>query len=277
MFGSGAVPSAVLTEERLIGLWGDNTFVLKGLDRQTGAVVWEATDKLGGHTSMQRMLVPIGATGKHVEIMYYGTGGKVFRAGDGKLLLDSVANHQTGRPQGISGNILVIANGACDGGNGRPVTYPKGLVAVRITAESEDSAKAQLLWSREDIGGYALPTIHDGVVYVQKDGIQVLDLMTGKTLAKVVLPRGTSVNHMFSVAGGHLFGFEGDGSCVITTLGKDAKLVGVNRLGRGKGHGWFNQGSQPFFSGNRMFVRSYTDVYCIGDPKEPLRLSKAHQ
>jgi hypothetical protein len=32
-------------------------------------------------------------------------------------------------------------------------------------------------------------------------------------------------------------------------MGKDARRVGVNRLGRGKGHDWFNQGSQPLFSG----------------------------
>jgi len=183
-------------------------------------------------------------------------------------------------PQGIRANILVIANGACDGGNGRPVTYPKGLVAVRISAENEDAVKGELLWSREDIGGYALPTIQEGLVYVQAQGMQVLDLMTGKTLAKVALPREVSVNHLTSVAGGHLFGFDARGACLVTTLGKDAKVVGVNRLGTkgsGRGEGWFNQSAQPFFSGNRIFIRSYTGVYCVGEPSQPMRLSQEHR
>ena len=39
----------------------------------------------------------------------------------------------------------------------------------------------------------------------------------------------------------------------------------------------FQYGSNLFFSGNRMFVRSMTDLYCIGDPQAAMVLSKEHQ
>ncbi|MFP4054905.1 MAG: hypothetical protein ACLFV7_13670 [Phycisphaerae bacterium] len=57
------------------------------------------------------------------------------------------------------------------------------------------------------------------------------------------------------------------------------KVVATNRLGEReyKKYDFFNEGSQPFFSGNRIFIRSYTDVYCIGDPQQTTRLSEAHR
>ena len=65
---------------------------------------------------------------------------------------------------------------------------------------------------------------------------------------------------------------------VIGIAANVLKRIALNSLGRGALHGrnW-SQGSQPFLSGNRIFIRSYTDVYCIGDASGPLRLSNVHQ
>jgi hypothetical protein len=103
--------------------------------------------------------------------------------------------------------------------------------------------------------------------------------MTGKLLGETNIGRGHRPPHHFSViAGNHLFGMMHDGTCLVATIGDKPKILRWNRLGEreyGK-YDFFNEGSQPFFSGNRMFIASYTDVYCIGDPDKPTALSKAH-
>ncbi len=85
--------------------------------------------------------------------------------------------------------------------------------------------------------------------------------------------------HFSVIAGDHLFGMEQDGRCIVIKIGREPKVVGVSRLGdhgpKTKEH--FNQGSQPFFSGNRIFMRSYTDVYSIGKPDAPMKLSEVHK
>lgn len=39
---------------------------------------------------------------------------------------------------------------------------------------------------------------------------------------------------------------------------------GCNRLGKRyyKKYDFFDEGAQPFVSGNRIFIRSYSNVYC---------------
>jgi hypothetical protein len=39
----------------------------------------------------------------------------------------------------------------------------------------------------------------------------------------------------------------------------------------------YSYGSNLFFSGNRIFVRSMTDLYCLGDPKQAMVLSEEHR
>jgi hypothetical protein len=85
-------------------------------------------------------------------------------------------------------------------------------------------------------------------------------------------------HHMSVIAGDYLFGMEHTGEVAVISLGRSPKLVAMNRLGirRYAKYDFFNEGAQIFCSGNRIFTRSYTDVYCIGDPNQPMRLSPVH-
>ena len=76
----------------------------------------------------------------------------------------------------------------------------------------------------------------------------------------------------------YLFGMINDGRCTVIRLGDTLDHVATNRLGAGpiSGRHWW-QGAQPFASGNRLFIRSYTDVYCVGDPSQEMRLSPEHR
>jgi outer membrane protein assembly factor BamB len=278
MHGAPSVPSPILTADRLVAVWGDNHLAwLRGLDRRTGKIIWQQSPG-ASWSSMEKLGVPVGPTGQTMEIIWHGSGGHVYRATDGKQLLKGAGAHSSGRPQGVCGNTLLVSNGWVDGGNPGTNEYPRGLVALRFTAPNEDTLKVECLWSRQDLRW--APTIHKGMVYAHGTAaLEVLDLATGQTVGKVQTPR-FRVHHLTSIAGDWLFGFDGSGSeCLATTLGREAKVVGVNRLGDkvADGRGSFSQGGQPFFSGNRMFYRSYTDVYCIGDANDPMRLSKVHR
>jgi hypothetical protein len=39
----------------------------------------------------------------------------------------------------------------------------------------------------------------------------------------------------------------------------------------------FTYGCQLFASGNRLFIRSHTHLYCIGDPQQEMVLSPHHR
>ncbi|MFP4106527.1 MAG: hypothetical protein ACLFVU_10615, partial [Phycisphaerae bacterium] len=49
------------------------------------------------------------------------------------------------------------------------------------------------------------------------------------------------------------------GSTILVT-----RSEGCNRLGKRyyKKYDFFDEGAQPFVSGNRIFIRSYSNVYC---------------
>jgi hypothetical protein len=65
---------------------------------------------------------------------------------------------------------------------------------------------------------------------------------------------------------------------VIGLEGK-LKVLGVNRPDARiyAKYDFFNEGSQPLLGGNRIFLRSYTDVYRIGDPQAEMRLLEVNR
>jgi hypothetical protein len=90
------------------------------------------------------------------------------------------------------------------------------------------------------------------------------------------------------LAGDHLIGLGEQGHSGVARVSHDGKQlnpIGTNRLGD---KAWFSYGvdqlakkfaygCQPFASGNRIFIRSYTDLYCVGDPQATMVLSPAHR
>jgi hypothetical protein len=251
----------------------------RGLNKKTGEKLWQYdyNQSRGASYIMPTpsvLSLPLGDTGKMVDCIWTGAG-DVLRASDGKLLAEKLGCHGNARPAGVEGDVVILANGSADGGAGKAWTYPQGITAIRLKAEAEDKVTAELLWNKPEMP--SVVTAHKGIVYAAMRGdLAAFDVEKGTELArlkKVMLP-----NHLLSVVGDHLFGLDDVGVCLVATLGKDMKLVAANRLGTRvyAKYDFFNQGAQPFFSGNRTFIRSYTDVYCIGNPEEAMRLSAAH-
>ncbi len=257
------------------------------VDKATGEILWQTPAK-GGKSyttatpTLHRLPVPGDATNR-LDVLWCPTG-QVLRVRDGKVLAAEIGCQGNARPWAVQGDVLVIENGASDGGGGLPQTWPKALVAFRLKAESEDKVVAETLWIDEDEDMCRM-TARDGVLYgyQRRSEVAARDLMTGEAIASVGLGRGVrAATHLTALAGRHLFGMDDDGTCVVVDLGPDGRTLektALNRLGTRVYHknDYFNQGAQPFFSGNRIFHRSYTDVYCIGDPDKPMRLSEVHQ
>ncbi len=261
---------------------------VRGLDKSTGEVLWTLEDFNTG-ASYTRITpvpfsLPIAGSDETVDVVWTGPG-NVIRVSDGKILAEKIGCHGNGRHVGVSKehHVIVMDNGSSDGGRGTPQTFPKGTVAVQLQAESKDKVTAKLLWS--DPKGPSRMVVQDGVVYGfggrRGEQLESRDLMTGKLLGKAGLPRGMRPPHHFSViAGEYLFGMQPYGECIVAKIGKSPKIIAVNRLGEREyrpKYDYFSEGSQPFISGNRVFIASWTSVYCIGDPQQKTELSEAHK
>ena len=254
---------------------------IRGIDKNSGEILWTltkfATGKSYTRITPVPLTLPIAGTDKVLDVIWTGPG-NVIRVRDGKILATGVGCHGNGRHVGVSRekNIIVLSNGSADGGAGSPMTYPKGTIAVQLKAESADKIAHALLWS-DPQGGERLVVKGDRVYGFTRRELETRDLLTGKVLSKISVPLRPF--HFSLIAGDHLFALDQDGQCLVTTLGDKPAIVGVNRLGlrAHDNHDYFNQGSQMFFSGNRIFIPSYTHIYAIGTPGEPLRLSEAHK
>ncbi|MFW5839179.1 MAG: PQQ-binding-like beta-propeller repeat protein, partial [Planctomycetota bacterium] len=253
---------------------------VRGLDKNTGKVLW-TVEKFDTGSSYTRitpvaLTLPIEGTDQTVDVVWTGPG-NVIRARDGKILATDIGCHGNGRHVGVSRekNIIVMANGSSDGGKGSAKTWPEATIAVQLIAKPGDSGdpvvSGKLLW--QERRGPVRLVVKDNIVYGfggrNNSVLEARDLMTGKVLGQAKLGRGQGAPHHFSViAGDYLFGMDYDGQCLVAKIGAEPKIVAHNRLGEriyGK-YDFFNEGSQMFFSGNRIFAVSYTDIYCIGDP-----------
>lgn len=259
------------------------------VDKQTGKLVW-ATPRQGGMSypaaspSLHRLVLGGDAT-KTLEVLWCPTG-QILRVRDGKVLAKEIGSHGNSRPWAVHGDILVIENGSADGGQGKAQTFPEGTVAFRLKATDADTVTAEQLWIQPKGSAATRLVSRNGMLYGfmgrgDKMKFAAFDLMTGKELKSAPAP-SSEPHHLSALAGSQAFALDLDGVCRVFGLDANGLPDGtrnVNRLGLRpyRAYDCFNEGSEPAFSGNRIFIRSYTDVYCLGNPGEPLRLSKEHQ
>ena len=257
------------------------------VDKKTGKIVWQ-TPKRGGRSytdsSPTYHRLPIGGDQSQLLDVLWCPTGQVLRVADGKELATEIGCQGNGRPWAVHGNILAIKNGSSDGGRGEAQTWEKGLLAFRLQAASREEVTTELLWHNGDRDQPGRLTAKDGVLYgFEGRKAYAVDLLTGEQLSQVGFPRhAEKVHHLSAIAGNHLFGLSSVNDCLVVDLGSDGKQLSnaqVNRLGERMYHSYdfFNEGAQIFFSGNRTFIRSYSQLYCIGNPQAKMALSAAHR
>ena len=282
-------PSLVLCGDLLLvdtpaSLDGDG-IRLRAFAKATGEKVWEAAGSGNSYSLGLPTLLNLG--GVHVVVT---AGGDAYRVSDGKHLASQLCAQGDGDNALAQGDLLVTRN--AQAGGHYLSKLPEGLRVLRLELEGESIAACEV-WtlSRNHPLRPGRYIIQDGVVYaVTTKGITAFDLATGRELRHAdgrILPRPRS--WLLTIVGDHLLASDHVSGSVAVLRLPDLSLVGINQLGREvdwPGHqltyGWNEWGvaGGPFpiiASGNRLFVRTWLHVYCIGDPSEPQRLSPHHR
>jgi hypothetical protein len=184
------------------------------------------------------------------------------------------------------------------------------LQAIKFTSDGADKVKAEQLWTGPSIVIDSCPVLLGNRIFALiadkkvRDGLlTVLDASTGKMLSSKTLGRRNNKSgdvwwthdeglNVLTAAGGNLYTFDaGRNSTALGSVFKadetlqvvthDNHLLGGHPADRKPFTDYWGRLPEaftgPYFSGNRMFIRAHEQVYCIGDPKEPMRLSKVHQ
>ncbi|MFP4141244.1 MAG: PQQ-binding-like beta-propeller repeat protein [Phycisphaerae bacterium] len=280
--------SPIIVGDLVIGQMGysGSPVTVRAIHKDTGKIAWTQKEAKGGMS--YHVITPVPFTlplpdGGTMDVIWLGNG-NILRVEDGKILASKVGCHGNGRHVASDDDkdILVIHNGASDGGRGETYDLPERTLGLKLTATSRDEVKYDVLWQSKKEGrdkGEDRLVAHKGLVYgFTRGGFRVRELESGKKVAEL---NRVSVKptHFSVIAGDHLFGLDEHGDCIVIKIGREPKVVATNKLGKlgVVKYPFWNQGSQPFFSGNRIFIRSYTDVFCIGDPEAEMKLSEVHK
>ncbi len=267
-------------------LISDMADVVRAFDKKTGQTRW-SHDLTGGKCTS--MVLPAIITCGDTDILL--SKNRAYRLPDGKEL-----TVEGWRLQGITRlakhderNVVFFTGGGEHGNwenKGKSETPPP--VAARFTLEG-DTLKVKVLWSGIDgraVGGHTGIVYHDGKLHHPSG--RILEALTGKTLAggRSRRDRATpGTRHLLWIANGHVYGVDSDrpregaprGRCEVYTL--DGKKVAENFLPVAPVEGekapqiiqqtgypsWTFSYSCPFtIAGDRIYIRSNDDLWCIG-------------
>jgi len=277
------IPSPVLVGDVLVmrtggkGRYGSER-VLSGLNKKTGEVLWNHEFQTSAYMDGTPAVLQIPVPGSEEPVVAVLMAcGDLVRVDDGKVLAKEVGWMAHCMSPIAVGDTAYFSNGQAGGGyHGGKRDVPDGSVmAVKFCAKSRDQVKKKILWTAK-VRTSGSPLYYDGMIFF---GQVVLRAKTGDTLRNLSRERNRIVvGHVMAKAGPYLFHLAQDGRCLVTTADREMRFVDANELDPRdrQGRGFWNQGAQPFFSGNRMFVRSYRNVYCIGNPDKRMRLSAEH-
>lgn len=213
---------------------------LFGLDAATGAPKWDTRSRHVWGT-------PAATRVGDVDVVVLANG-EVRRVADGKLLAQGLGKLTYATPV-VAGDVVFFIDPTA--------------VAVRLEADGAGGVRATRLWqetltSRRD-RFYASAVVHDGLVYaVERRGtLYVLDARTGKPAYTRRLPLGRGTCYPSVVMAGNLLLAGSDnGTTVVFKPGRTYFEVATNALEQTR--------ACPIFVGDKMIVRGYDHLYCIG-------------
>ena len=111
------------------------------------------------------------------------------------------------------------------------------------------------------------PIVWQGKVYAvdSKGALSCYDFKTGKELYSGLIGnrKNRSLGSPIAVRGMLLWVMD-DGTTVVVEPGDKLKIVGRNKLGEGKD---LDFGASPAVAQGRIFLRSQSHLYCIGEKK----------
>lgn len=234
--GWGHSASPVLSGDTLIV----HILSVVGLDSGSGKVKWRtpASPKWGSPA-----LANIG--GRDVIITPHS--GDVIRVSDGKKLASGIARLEYATPV-VDGDIVYFIE--------------KIARKVRLSPDG-DGVKAETLWTTKIKGSrhYSSAVVDNGLICAaSREGhFAVLDDATGDVLLQEPLKISAGKNVVYSslvLSGKYLYIGSVDGVTVVLEPGRAFQEVARNTI---EGYR-----STPVFDGDRMYVRTFSHLYCIG-------------
>ncbi|MCX7591075.1 MAG: PQQ-like beta-propeller repeat protein, partial [Kiritimatiellae bacterium] len=217
--------------------------ILRAYDPFTGDLIWE--QPAVGHSWGTSFPVIIGQTPAVVTAR-----GQVVRVADGAVLASDVGRLEYASPLVVDGVAYFIENG------GR---------ASRLVATPEGTVQVERIWVTQPKKEryYASPLLYEGLLYTmhQKNLFSVIDAATGEVIREEKLDLGEGDAYTsITLAGSLIFAGNESGRMAVIRPGRDFQVLAINQLDKFR--------STPVFEGNRMYLRTYKFLYCIGATTE---------
>jgi outer membrane protein assembly factor BamB len=304
-----SIASPLLAGDVLVDMHG-SVDVIRGLDKRTGKLLWEAPTKGagtrdgGGYYVGSHKLMRLANGPKQIEVIVT-TLCNIIRASDGRVMGSLPFEFApSGGP-----SIVCCGDVVMKGANGD--NYRAPYIAYRLKLVGDDKVEAKEVWRtpRSSTPGYQAVVLSPKALIMASNQHAVLNPLTGEFLS-----RGSS-NHIAGYSNtlaGTVFLWVDDGSRSWGSRGNEVfgtfstadvtdptrtkvisdqnVLGGVNKprvpamekfapelyalpFYTGNAYGWpahfLHTATAIFPSGNRLFIRSLSHLYCIGDPAVP--------
>ena len=229
---------------------------LLALDAETGETVWK-TDRRelpswGTPTVVTTSAGPELVTNASNFIRGYDprTGRELWRLGGSSKI--------TAPSPILAAGLHVIASGR---GPERPIFAVKPGARGDLTLAKDQSASAQIVWSKSGRGSYMpTPLFYQGVLYVlANNGVfDAYDPATGKEIYRQRLPLvGSGFSASPVAADGKVYLTNEDGEMLVVEAGPAFKLIATNSMGE-------TVMATPALSQGMMFVRGAASLFAIG-------------
>ncbi len=219
---------------------------LRALDPLTGEEVWaQANAPWGWGTDWVHEIegVPLIIT----------TQGDIVRAEDGEIIASGLSKLRWGSMPVVEEGVVYYIESQGKDWISRAYRLPETLA---------EPFEPELLWEAQPKAEryYASPIVHEGLIYAvtRYNTLSCLDAATGEIVYERNLPLGKGdVFAGLVLAGGRLIVTHENGTSIVFEPGREFVEVATNRLGD-------MVRSTPVFDGDRMYIRGYEKMYCIG-------------
>lgn len=174
------------------------------------------------------------------------SGGAVVRVRDGKVMPARVPQLSYNSPLVVGDVVYMIQN---KGG------------AFKLSASRSGQVTAKRLWSvsLSKKRHYGSPVLHNGLLFDvdQVGNLAVIDAASGEVVHQRKLGLGSGTCYPSpTLAGSHVLISIDNGMTKVLKADKTASEVATNKLGMFR--------SSPVFVGDKMYLRAYKKLYCIG-------------
>lgn len=238
----GTSNTPVLADGKLILHIG----AMRALDPLTGEEIWaqpEARWNWGTSWVHDYDGVPV----------IFTSSGDAVRATDGAIIAGGLGKLQWGSGPMVEDGVLYYID-----------SQPRGYTsrALRLPETLDEPYEPELLWevTPKENRYYASPVIADGLIYAiaQHNELTCLDAATGATVYERTLDLGKgAIFGSLVLAGEYLMITHENGTSIVFRPGREYVEVAKNQISD-------MIRSTPVFDGDRMYVRGYENLYCIG-------------